>query len=215
MSEPAGVEKGMAPIEIFADVSCPFTHVALRRLVDRRRSLGRDEPRLHVRAWPLELVNGSPTECELVAEEIDVLRHQVAPDLFRGFDPSAFPDTSLPALALAAAAYRCDLATGEAVSLDLRWALFEEGRNIADEAVLASIARRYDVTGPDARDLQAPVDDWNAGRARGVVGSPHFIVGGASLFCPTLDISRDDDDELHVAVDHAAAERFYDHALGT
>ena len=156
----------MAPLEIFADVSCPFTHVALRRLIDRRRSLGRDEPRLQVRAWPLELVNGSPTERELVAEEVDALRLQVAPDLFSGFDPLAFPDTSLPALRLVAAAYRCDLITGEAVSLELRSALFEEGRNIADEAVLVSVARRHDVGWPDERDLQAPVDDWNAGRAR-------------------------------------------------
>jgi 2-hydroxychromene-2-carboxylate isomerase len=204
----------VAPIEIFADVSCPFTHVALRRLVDRRRSLGRDEPRLHVRAWPLELVNGSPTERELVAEEVDALRRQVAPDLFRGFDPSAFPHTTLPALRLVAAAYRCDIATGEAVSLDLRWALFEEGRNVADDAVLVSIARGYDVSWPDERELQAPVDDWNAGQARGVVGSPHFFVGGESMFCPTLDIARDDNGEFHVNIDHAAAEHFYASALG-
>ena len=205
----------MAPLEIFADVSCPFTHVALRRLIDRRRSLGRDEPRLQVRAWPLELVNGSPTERELVAEEVDALRLQVAPELFRGFDPSAFPDTSLPALRLVAAAYRCDLITGEAVSLELRSALFEQGRNIADEAVLVSVARRHDVGWPDERDLQAPVDDWNAGRARGVVGSPHFFVGGESMFCPTLDIARDDDGRFHVSIDHAAAERFYQSVLGT
>jgi predicted DsbA family dithiol-disulfide isomerase len=205
----------VVPIEIFADVVCPFTHVALRRLVDRRRSLGRDEPRLHVRAWPLELVNGSPTECELVAEEIDALRHQIAPDLFRGFDPSAFPGTSLPALALVAAAYRRDLATGEAVSLGVRSALFEEGRNIADDTVLRPIARTYGVPWPDARDVRAAMDDWDAGRARGVVGSPHFIVGDDSMFCPTLDISRDDDGQFHVAIDHAAAERFYARALGT
>jgi predicted DsbA family dithiol-disulfide isomerase len=204
----------VTPIEIFADVSCPFTHVSLRRLVDRRRSLGRDEPRLHVRAWPLELVNGSPTECELVAEEIAALRQQIAPDLFGGFDPAAFPDSSLPALALAAAAYRRDLATGEAISLELRSALFEEGRNVADESVLGSIAGRYDVPLPDERDRQAPIDEWKAGRERGVVGSPHFFLGDESLFCPTLDIARDDDGEFHIAIDHAAAEHFYEKALG-
>ena len=205
----------MTPIVVFADVSCPFTHVALHRLVERRHSLGRTEPRLQVRAWPLELVNGSPTEPELVAEEIVELRRQVAPDLFRGFDPASFPGTSLPALALAAAAYRRDLVTGEAVSLDLRRALFEHGRSIADRAVLASIADRYDLALPDKRDQDAPVDDWNAGRARGVVGSPHFFLSEESMFCPTLDISRDESDQLHVTFDHAAAEHFYERALGT
>ena len=30
----------MTSIEVFADVSCPFTHVGLRRLVERRQALG-------------------------------------------------------------------------------------------------------------------------------------------------------------------------------
>ena len=35
--------------------------------------------------------------------------------------------------------------------------------------------------------------DWDEGRARGVIGSPHFFTGdGESRFCPVLDISRDD-----------------------
>ena len=133
----------MAPIEVFADICCPFTHLGLRRLVDRRRALGREEPRLHVRAWPLELVNGTPLDGELIGDEVDELRRQVAPDLFRGYDQSAFPHSSLPAFALAAVAYQRDLATGEAVSLALRAALFEEGRNIASPAVLAEIATRH------------------------------------------------------------------------
>ena len=50
----------MSHIEVFADVSCPFTHVGLRRLVEHRRQLERDDLRIVVKAWPLELVNGSP-----------------------------------------------------------------------------------------------------------------------------------------------------------
>ena len=52
--------------------------------------------------------------------EIDALRATVAPDLFAGFDPKTFPRTSIPAFGLAAAAYRVDDATGEAVSFALR-----------------------------------------------------------------------------------------------
>jgi len=57
---------------------------------------------------------GTPTAKGLVAGA--TIRQQVAPDLFAGFAPAAFPATSLPALALAAAAYERDPATGEQVS---------------------------------------------------------------------------------------------------
>jgi hypothetical protein len=111
----------MDVIEVFADVSCPFTHVELRRLVARRAAEGHATPVLVVRAWPLELVNGQPLDPGFVAEEVGALREQVAPDLFAGFDPAAFPVTSIPALALAHAAYAVDAPTGERCpSLDIR-----------------------------------------------------------------------------------------------
>ena len=35
--------------------------------------------------------------------------------------------------------------------------------------------------------------DWDEGKARGVVGSPHFFTDdGGNWFCPSLAISRDD-----------------------
>ena len=34
-------EASMTVIEVFADVTCPFTHVGLRRFVERRGELGR------------------------------------------------------------------------------------------------------------------------------------------------------------------------------
>jgi predicted DsbA family dithiol-disulfide isomerase len=202
----------MALIEVFADVSCPFTHVGLRRLVDRRRMLGRSEPRVLVRAWPLELVNGVPLDPGLIAEEVDALRQEVAPDLFGHFDPAAFPATSLPAFALAATAYRRDLATGETVSLELRTALFEEGRDVAEPAVLADLARRHRLPSPSEADEQQALSDWHDGAGRGVVGSPHFFFAERDAFCPTLEISRVEG-HLRIAVDDAAVRRFYDMAL--
>jgi SAM-dependent methyltransferase len=47
-------------VEVFADVGCAFSHLGLRRFVDARRSAGRADVALHVRAWPLQLVNGTP-----------------------------------------------------------------------------------------------------------------------------------------------------------
>ena len=203
----------MASIEVFADVCCPFTHLGLRRLVDRRRVLGRAGPLVRVRAWPLELVNNAPLDPELIAEEVDELRRQVAPDLFREFDPSSFPDTSLPAFALASVAHGRDPATGEAVSLELRAALFEEGRNIADAAVLSEIAERHHLPAPTDHDRQRVMDDWHDGKARGVVGSPHFFLDDRDVFCPTLAISKVDG-RLRIAIDEESMRSFFEQALG-
>jgi predicted DsbA family dithiol-disulfide isomerase len=125
------------------------------------------------------------------AAHVRDLREQVALDLFAGFDESDFPESTLPALALADLAYRSSPATGEAVSLALRDALFEEGRNIASPAVLEEIAVTYGVDIRTGLDVDAVRQDWRTGRERGVKGSPHFFCGGAEALCPSLDIERD------------------------
>lgn len=202
-------------IEIFADIWCPFAHVGLRALVAQRQARGRDDLPLWIRAWPLELVNSKPLDAHEVAEEIADLRAQVAPDLFAGFDEGAFPTTTLPALALASRAYWCDARTGEQVSLGLRNALFEEGRDIADIEVLASIARLYDIDGASPEDDEIVRNDWKDGQRRGVEGSPHFFCGGVSAFCPSLDISKDDNGHLHVRADTAGLDHFVSQCLAS
>lgn len=195
-------------VEVFADVVCPFTHVGLRRLVAERSRRGREADRIVVRAWPLELVNGEAVSPDLIAVEVEELRQQVAPDLFTGFDPAAFPATAMPALGLAARAYRLDALTGEQVSLALRTALFEQGADIADSAVLGDIAVRHRVppatAGDDAEAVHA---DWDEGKRRGVVGSPHFFADGHDFFCPSLDIARVDD-RLRVRFDEQGLQDF-------
>ena len=177
-------------IEVFADVLCPFTHVGLHRVIAHRGAIG-SRRLLHVRAWPLELVNGAPLDADFVADEIAQLREQVAPDLFTAFDPARFPTTSLPALSLARAAYGQSTALGERVSVALRDALFEEGRDIASTDVIAQIAAAHNVEVPDEVDRAGIVADWEEGRRRGVQGSPHFFVAGAGFFCPALEIAQD------------------------
>jgi predicted DsbA family dithiol-disulfide isomerase len=201
-----------APLEVFADVRCPFTHVGVRRLIESRRALGADRPRLWVRAWPLELVNGEPLVASVIATEVDALRQGVAPDLFRGFDAATFATSSLPALTLAAAAYRSGHAVGEAVSLGLRDALFELGRDISDPTVLASIAARNGGVRPTSDDERQVLDDWHEGRRRGVIGSPHFFVQGEGYFCPSLTITHAQG-ELRITSDDAALHDFVHRAL--
>lgn len=176
------------PIEVFADITCPFTHVGLRRLVAARDARAPGRPLL-VWSWPLELVNAEPFRGPALAPKIAALRATVAPDLFARFDPANFPGSSLPALALVAAAYQRDTAAGERLSLAVRTALFEEGADIADPHVLDALATRCGLPGLVGDD-QKVIDDWHRGQARGVLGSPHFYVDSGDFFCPALDIAH-------------------------
>lgn len=194
-------------IEVFADVTCPFTHVGLRRFVENRNVAGRSDVKLLVRAWPLEIVNGAPLDAHFIAEEVDDVRAQVAPSLFMGFREEAFPSTSLPALALAAAAYRKSLALGEVVSLELRDALFERGIDIADLSVLGEMATEHGLA-PFDPDPAPVLADHADGVRRGVIGSPHFFTPSGGFFCPSLDVSRDARGHLRVTADPAGFDAF-------
>jgi predicted DsbA family dithiol-disulfide isomerase len=199
---------GDRPIEVYADIVCPFTHVGLRRLVAARDARGSHAP-IRVRSWPLEWVNGAPVAADLVAAEITALRTAVAPDLFGGFDPARFPRTTIPALGLAVAAYRLGDVVGEEVSLRLRHALFEEGRDLTDPEELRAIGLESGVeplAGPPAE--AAVRSDWERGRARNVQGSPHFFVGERDWFCPSLRI-RHEGSAFDVSVDRDALDDFY------
>lgn len=184
----------MNTVEVFADVLCPFTHVGLHTLIDRRAERGLAEPTLRIRAWPLQLINGKPLDPDHIAAEITALRGSVRPDLFRGFSVETFPKTSMTAFALAAAADQTgDAVVSETVGMALRDAVFEQGLDIGRPEVVAEIAARFGLDPLDADATDAAVRaDWNEGRGRGVVGSPHFFTGAASWFCPGLAISRDD-----------------------
>ena len=197
----------MTVVEVYADVACPFTHVGLRRFVERRDELGRGDVTLWVRAWPLEIVNSEPLDPHFIAEEVDDIREQVAPTLFAGFVEGSFPASSLPALTLAAAAYGQDLATGERVSLALRDLLFERGVDISDAEVLGRLAADHDVA-VDLTDTRRVLDDHAEGVARGVIGSPHFFTPAGGFFCPSLDVHRDAGGHLRITADTLGFDRF-------
>jgi predicted DsbA family dithiol-disulfide isomerase len=204
----------VALLEVYADVWCPFTHVGLTWVRSRRTRLGRDDLAVHVRSWPLELVNGRPLDPSAVAEHVRELREQVSPGLFSGFDPATFPTTTLPALALAAAAYEHGLDLGWTVSLALRQALFEEGRDISDLRVLDEVARAHGLGDARTTDDEAVRREWREGRARGVKGSPHFFCGANDVFCPSLDIGRDAEGHLQLHRSVGLLDAFLSNCVG-
>lgn len=206
----------MRTVEVFADVLCPFTHVGLHTLIDRREERGLGEPRMRIRAWPLELVNGAPLDPHHVAAEVAALRDSVRPDLFAGFSADSFPSTSMHAFALAAAADRTgDPTLVEQVGMALRDAVFEHGLDLGEPDLVAPIAARFGLQPLDPEATATAVRaDWDEGKARGVIGSPHFFTSdGGSWFCPGLDISRDDLGNFVVGWKHGT-ETFVDSVFG-
>jgi 2-hydroxychromene-2-carboxylate isomerase len=201
-------EAAVRVVEVFADVACPFTHTGLRRISAWRSEHGLVEPLLRLRAWPLELVNGASLQGATLAPEIAALRRDVAPDLFASFDPDRFPLTSLPAMISEAAAYRRGIAVGERFSLAVRTALFEDGLDIADPAVLRAVRSHVGAPPPIPEDERAVMADYEEGKRRHVAGSPHFFTADGSFFCPSLQIEHGAHGALDVTFDVVGFQRF-------
>ena len=195
-------------IEVFADITCPFTHVGLKQVV--RHVADMDDPvDVVVRAWPLEWVNGAPLDVGAVMIKAQALDEQLGVHDFSGLRADRWPATTIPALNLVASAYERDAATGLAMSLELRAALFEHGVDIGDPAELGLIAAAHDLALPATEPSDAVQRDYDDGKARGVQGSPHFFVGTDSFFCPSLDIGKDSQGHLTARFDSAMLADFF------
>ncbi len=182
----------MPTIEVFADITCPFTHVGLKKVVDE---LDPNDGNVEVvvRAWPLEWVNEAPLEAAAVETKVHALREQLGADAFAGFRADTWPATTIPALNLAAQAFDVDAPTGLAVSIALRDALFEDGRDISDPAVLSAIATEFGLNPPSNEVDDRVQADYDEGQRRGVRGSPDFWLGDQEFFCPALKLGHDDE----------------------
>jgi predicted DsbA family dithiol-disulfide isomerase len=203
----------MTEIEVFADVGCPFAHMGLSMLVAERDERNRSDVTLRVRAWPLEIVNGSGFDAEVVAGKAEALRTQLGTGRFHDFDGSAYASTFIPAMELTAVAYEADPGTGEAVALEVRDLTFEQGVDVADPAVLADLAKRHGIELPDRAERSRVEADLAEGRDRNVIGSPHFFIAGVDAFCPALDI-HSGDAGLQVSVARDGLESLLQTAFG-
>ncbi len=195
-------------VEVFADITCPFTHVGLKRVVELTAATSQ-ALEVIVRAWPLEWVNGSVMDVSAVQVKAKALCRQLDVVDFDGLRADAWPTSTIPALNLAAAGYGRDAATGLAVSLALRSALFEQGRDIGDSSVLAEIAADHGLESPSTEADPVVRGDYEDGKARGVTGSPHFWIDDQhDFFCPALDLGHDDGGNLTARFDAYGLEQF-------
>lgn len=187
-------------IEVFADITCPFTHIGLKIVVAEVAALD-VEIEVKVRAWPLEWVNGSMADPVAIGDKIALITEQLSVTDFDGFRTDRWPRTTIPALNLAAAGYEIDPATGLAASLHLRSLVFEHGRDVSDSDVLAEVAASFGLPVPQTDPSPWVVADYEDGKRRGVRGSPDFFVGDDEFFCPSLDLGHTDDGTLTSSFD--------------
>lgn len=198
----------MTTIEVYADITCPFTHVGLKRVVQHVGEMSSPVD-IVVRAWPLEWVNEAPLTVDAVLVKATALTDQLGVDDFSGLRADAWPTSTIPALNVVASAYECNAATGLAVSLELRAALFERGEDVGDPDVLARIATAHDLPSPSTEPSGSVQADYDGGLARGVKGSPHFFVASDDFFCPALDLGHDADGHLTARFDADMLAEFF------
>lgn len=186
-------------IVVFADISCPWAHLAVYRLHAARSRMGLDDRvRFDVRAFPLELINDMVTPKSILDAEIPVVG---------GLEPGAgwqvwqrpaheWPVTTLLALEAVEAAKQQGLKASETLDRALRVALFAHSRTICMRHEILDIA-----TSCDGVDADALKDALVEGRARAVIeqqfatsrtdavqGSPHlFLADGTNAHNPGIE----------------------------
>ena len=187
-------------VVVFADIGCPWAHVAMHRLHETRARLGlQDRVVFDVHAFPLEILNGRPTPKKVLDAEIPVTG-ALAPEA--GWQmwqrpEHEYPVTMLPALEAVYAAKEQGLKISEELDRALRRGFFGASRNVSMRHEILEIAGT--VPGLDVQALAVAVDD---GRARSALaadraiaesdevdGSPHvFLPNGEDFHNPGIEM---------------------------
>jgi predicted DsbA family dithiol-disulfide isomerase len=187
-------------IVVFADIGCPWAHLAVYRLHATRARLGlQDQVLLDVRAFPLELLNEMPTPKRILDAEIPVVG---------GLEPAAgwqvwqrpdyeWPVTTLLALEAVEATKAQSLRASEALDRALRVALFGQSRTISMQHVILEVAAESDGVDPDALrasltvgSARAAIEEQFATSCTDAVqGSPHlFLPDGTDIHNPGVTL---------------------------
>ncbi len=188
-------------IVVYADLGCPWAHLAVHRLLATRHTMGLDtEVVLDHRAFVLELVNARATPRRILDAEIPVvggLDPGAGWQVWQG-DEWAWPVTTLLPLEAVQAAKEQGLRASEQLDRALRVAFFGESRCISLRHVILDVARTCPDVDVDA--LAAPLDDGRARRAVleqhhqaeadvDVKGSPHvFLPDGSQFHNPGIEM---------------------------
>ena len=192
------IEVAEGTIAIYADIACPWSHVAVHRLHETRARLGLEqEVYFDLRPFPLEVFNERATPKRTLDAEIPVAG---------GVEPGAgwkmwdgpeydYPVSTLLPLEAVQAAKAQGLEPSAQLDRALRVAFFARCRNIALRHVVLEVAEGCKLV--DAGALRENLDRGSArvsvleeatAPERGVKGSPHlFLHDGTSAHNPGVE----------------------------
>lgn len=188
-------------IVVYSDISCPWAHVAVHRLLDalERNGLTNEVPIDH-RAFPLEIATGRPTSKEGLDSMVRVCM-ELEPEAGWSTDPDpwTYPVSTLPALEAVQAAKAKGSDASVRLDAALRRAMFHEWRCLAVHQVVLDIAAT--VEGVDVDQLWDEIksgrgrldvfEQFDAARAAAVTGSPTFVLpDGSAAFNPGVTLKR-------------------------
>ena len=191
-------------VVVFSDVACPWAHVAVYRLHEKRRRMGLEaEVTFEHRAFPLELFNERPTPKTTLDAEIPVagaLEPDAGWQMWRRPDYQ-YPVTTLLALEAVRAARAQSVAASEQLDRALRVAFFGHGETISMRHVILSVARTCgELDGEElaaaldeGRWRRAVMDDYERAQSDDFNGSPHVYVPGAGAHNPGIEMHWEGD----------------------
>ena len=187
-------------IAVYSDLICPWAHLAVHRLHERRRALGlEDAVTFDPRAFPLELINEQSTPKKTLDAEIPVVGTL---DPTAGWqiwqrDDAEYPVTSLPALEAVHAAKKQGPTVAEQLDRALRRAFFGSSVSVSMRHEILEVA-----AGVEGLDVDLLGDELDSGAARSalsrdhlaaetdaVQGSPHlFLADGTNAANPGIEM---------------------------
>ena len=175
-------------LQVWSDLSCPWSNAVVWRLHDARRRLGLEgRVTFDHHAFPLELFNSEPTPRREREAEWPVAASLAPRAGWRAWSApdSAWPVTTLPPMEAVQAAKLQSLAASEALDRGLRRAFWADSRCISLRHVILEVANEIDAV--DVAELAAALDDGRARRALmddWTVAQGDEVRGSAHLFAP-------------------------------
>lgn len=197
-------------MQVWSDLLCPFTHVALHGLraaqLNAPPGSAASRVQLEHHSFPLELFNGPHPRRGTDTEAVGL--GQVAPEAgFRVWTASddLYPHSVLLAAEAVLAATAQSRTAGAVLDAALRAAFWTRSRSIAHRQVILEVAHEITETGPDLIDVAALTTALDHGRHRAdlmhdyavaqtdaIPGSPTFVFpDGSTVSNPSMTVHWD------------------------
>lgn len=187
-------------VVVWSDLSCPWAHCAVSRLLRTRTGLGLDDKvRLDHRAFPLELFNEAPPAKRINDAEVPVIG-AIEPQAgwqAWGRPDHEYPDSTLLAMEAVQAAKEQGPAASEQLDRALRAAFWAQSRCIGLWSVVLDAAASCPAVDVDAlrkalldgRGRRTVFDHFEQARGDEVKGSPHlFLPDGTDAHNPGVQM---------------------------